>query len=135
MEVEFKKSFTVKISFSQLDTQDVPYDYDSIMHYNDRAFSKNGSKTIIAPPEKTDTMGKMDALSRIDVQELGILYECKGKNIRRNQTQMLESIKHSLFSGMGDGKVERYIPEVGTEQTVTQPAIRSHCDCKSGSKV
>lgn len=62
----------------QLDTQDVPYDYDSIMHYHDTAFSKNGSKTIIAPADKTETMGKMQAMSEIDVEELNKLYECEG---------------------------------------------------------
>ena len=44
---EFKRNF-IKGPEDVVTTYDVPYDYSSLMHYPNTAFSKNGKNTIIA---------------------------------------------------------------------------------------
>lgn len=56
-----------------------PYDYGSIMHYRANAFSKNGQPTII-PKRAGVTIGNRRALSPIDVQQMMLLYKCKGSS-------------------------------------------------------
>ena len=49
------------------------YDYDSIMHYSGRAFSKNGLPTII-PRDKYAMIGQRDHLSKGDILAVNTLY-------------------------------------------------------------
>nr|XP_039268552.1 tolloid-like protein 2 [Styela clava] len=65
-----------KYESDQIDDQGVPYDYDSIMHYSDTAFSVNGSRTIIPLKSGAENMGRITNLSKFDIQELNLLYEC-----------------------------------------------------------
>ncbi|XP_065355366.1 seminal metalloprotease 1-like [Calliphora vicina] len=54
----------------------VPYDYGSVMHYRETAFSKNGEKTIVALKSTDATMGQRLALSDSDVLRLNKMYNC-----------------------------------------------------------
>ncbi|MDF1827252.1 MAG: M12 family metallopeptidase [Legionellaceae bacterium] len=49
------------------------YDYDSIMHYSGKAFSKNGRPTII-PRAKCAKIGQRDHLSQGDIAAVNTLY-------------------------------------------------------------
>ncbi|KAG6447643.1 zinc metalloproteinase nas-4-like [Manduca sexta] len=51
----------------------VPYDYGSVMHYPETAFSKNGNKTII-PLQENVTIGQRDGLSESDIIKLNKMY-------------------------------------------------------------
>ncbi|KAL4706852.1 hypothetical protein ACJJTC_010086 [Scirpophaga incertulas] len=51
----------------------VPYDYDSVMHYPEKAFSKNGNKTII-PLKEGVNIGQRNGLSESDVLKLNFMY-------------------------------------------------------------
>ncbi|XP_018323799.1 zinc metalloproteinase nas-13-like [Agrilus planipennis] len=53
----------------------VPYDYGSVMHYSDYAFSKNGKKTIEAKKPNV-TLGQRNGFSPSDVQKLNLMYNC-----------------------------------------------------------
>ncbi|XP_073703911.1 meprin A subunit beta-like [Garra rufa] len=58
-------------------TQDTPYDYYSVMHYNKNAFSNgNGSTIITKRPEFQDVIGQRLDMSEYDVIELNKLYKC-----------------------------------------------------------
>lgn len=57
-----------------------PYDYESIMHYWDTAFSKSNAKTIIAlNPVYQKILGQRKKLSPIDITKIKILYKCDKK--------------------------------------------------------
>ncbi|CAF5003246.1 unnamed protein product, partial [Rotaria sp. Silwood1] len=64
-----------KYSTAQADTQNTPYDYDSIMHYPRDAFSVNGQDTI-RPLQAGVTIGNRQTLSVIDIEEVQLAYGC-----------------------------------------------------------
>eukprot|EP00112_Aurelia_sp_Birch-Aquarium-sp1_P014252 Seg3064.2 transcript_id=Seg3064.2/GoldUCD/mRNA.D3Y31 product="Zinc metalloproteinase nas-4" protein_id=Seg3064.2/GoldUCD/D3Y31 len=47
-----------------------PYDKQSIMHYGNFAFSKNGEKTITSLSDPDEVMGQRKKFSKIDIQQL-----------------------------------------------------------------
>ena len=56
--------------------QKLPYDFDSIMHYPSKAFSKNGKPTIqrLDYPERLITRNY--TFSSLDVKRINMLYSC-----------------------------------------------------------
>jgi hypothetical protein len=66
-----------KYDSSEVDTLGMPYDYDSIMHYEWNAFSKNGKATIEALVAGVNLPNaKYKTLSPIDIQEIQKYYGC-----------------------------------------------------------
>ena len=66
------------------DTLNQPYDLRSIMHYGNKAFSKNDGDTIISRRYPSVKLGaKREKLSNIDASQLNQLYKCKTRP-RRN---------------------------------------------------
>ncbi|KAL1255626.1 hypothetical protein QQF64_013687, partial [Cirrhinus molitorella] len=66
-----------KYSKNVTTTQDTPYDYYSVMHYDKNAFSNgNGSTIITKRPEFQDVIGQRLDMSEYDVIELNKLYKC-----------------------------------------------------------
>ena len=62
------------------DTQNIPYDYDSIMHFKPNAFSRNGRDTIVALNNIERTrLGQRQQLSELDIQQINVKY-CPGKD-------------------------------------------------------
>jgi len=61
---------------SSVFSQNTPYDYASVMHYEMEAFSKNGKPTMV-PRVAGTKIGKAQALSPTDVAEVRHLYNCK----------------------------------------------------------
>ncbi|KAI8490931.1 hypothetical protein Bbelb_313500 [Branchiostoma belcheri] len=57
-------------------TLDLPYDYGSVMHYSNTAFSDNGQPTIEALFPFTGTMGQRDGMSAGDIEKINTLYNC-----------------------------------------------------------
>ena len=60
-------------------TNDVPYDYDSIMHYDAYAFSRNDRPTIepLDDSISLDRLGQRTQLSELDLDHIKELY-CQG---------------------------------------------------------
>jgi len=69
-------------------TFNLPYDLNSIMHYDNNAFSKNGQPTIVAinGQRLLATYEKSDAqiLSPLDVQAIRAFYSCSSTNVVTN---------------------------------------------------
>lgn len=53
----------------------VPYDYSSVMHYGETAFSKNGERTII-PKYSSVKIGQRARLSENDIARIKAMYKC-----------------------------------------------------------
>jgi len=70
-----KKQF-MKYKFGQGHTLGEPYDPDSIMHYSNKDFSKNGRDTITYRNNPHKLLGKKAYLSKTDVVQLNKLYNC-----------------------------------------------------------
>ena len=64
-------------------TLGLSYDYDSIMHYSEKAFSKNGRRTIVVSnpqhymKQGQPMLGQRNHLSKMDVLGIRRLYNCQ----------------------------------------------------------
>ncbi|XP_049879665.1 zinc metalloproteinase nas-7-like [Pectinophora gossypiella] len=65
-----------KASRDGTDDFGVGYDYNSVMHYSEYAFSRNQQKTI-EPKVGGVTLGQREGLSRGDVKKVNNMYNCK----------------------------------------------------------
>uniref|UniRef100_A0A4W5LQB1 Metalloendopeptidase n=1 Tax=Hucho hucho TaxID=62062 RepID=A0A4W5LQB1_9TELE len=55
---------------------DIPYDYDSVMHFGMYSYSEDGDPTII-PKRKNTQLGQRTGLSELDKMKINILYKCE----------------------------------------------------------
>ena len=79
-----------KYLVGQASTLGLPYDYDSVMHYSRGAFSKDRrSLDTIVPKDPNARIGQRDGLSKVDVQQLKSLYECKAHRARLEKLAQL----------------------------------------------
>jgi len=63
----------------EVDTLGVQYDFKSILHYGNYAFSKNNRRTLQAIGDHSMQLGNSKGLSKLDVVRLNALYDCKSK--------------------------------------------------------
>jgi hypothetical protein len=69
-----------KYDNSYVNTQNTPYDYLSIMHYDRYTFSSNDFPTIEPLDENADIGQRFD-MSQIDIEEVRLFYNCQSNGI------------------------------------------------------
>ena len=70
-----------KYTHGNVETFNMPYDLDSIMHYSNYVYSKTGKeKTIIAKNDPNKVLGQRKAMSPSDIKQLNLLYKCPAAN-------------------------------------------------------
>jgi len=61
----------------QMDSQGGSYDFESIMHYGNYAFSKNSKPTMVSVKNPLLQFGQIAKLSDNDIVQLNRVYDCK----------------------------------------------------------
>merc|ERR1712048_297835 len=63
-----------KLKTDRIDSRGSPYDYDSLMHYGPKFFSKNGKYTIkTKDPMDQKRLGRRDNFSQIDIKQINLM--------------------------------------------------------------
>lgn len=71
-----------KYSYKTIDKVGKDYDFKSIMHYDRKAFTKNGLDTISRIDKPNEDFGMFQkTMSRQDIVELNTLYDCQSKYV------------------------------------------------------
>jgi len=64
-----------KYDFQRADNLGTPYNYYSIMHYSNHAFSDNGKETLVAKFDEKLIFGQRKIASKLDIDEINKLYQ------------------------------------------------------------
>ncbi|KAK9502786.1 hypothetical protein O3M35_011492 [Rhynocoris fuscipes] len=72
-----EKNFKI-VSTKDYSTLDVPYDYNSLMHYSAYSFTKNGKATVLPkdPSVDPEILGQRKGPSENDLKKINIMYKC-----------------------------------------------------------
>lgn len=68
-----------KYGFSQIHTNDAPYDYMSIMHYGSKDFATRGRSVETTNPKFSNKIGQRSHLSAEDARQISRAYKCCSK--------------------------------------------------------
>merc|ERR1711971_482759 len=109
-----------KLSDTEVDEFDLPYDFDSVMHYEQFAYSKNHGKlrTIeTLDPSKQDIIGKAKGVSDGDIMLVKRMYKCNGGNTESTPTPSTSATP--LPSPSNDWHYASISSSVGAENSFT----------------
>lgn len=65
-----------KYDFGRAATDDLPYNFNSVMHYSNGAFSRDGENTLVAKMDAELEFGQRKQFSCLDIKEINALYKC-----------------------------------------------------------
>ena len=78
-----QESNFLRYSKQAITTLDLQYDYDSVLHYGNKFFSKNGRPTIVVTKTPWITLGQRHGMSKLDYAKINVLYDCKCKIVSK----------------------------------------------------
>ena len=70
-----------KLTYDDVDSLGVGYDYNSIMHYDHNLFAYSYELSTIEAKDPSISVGSDRALSVLDIEQTNRLYQCPGKNL------------------------------------------------------
>ncbi|CAF1459338.1 unnamed protein product [Adineta ricciae] len=117
-----------KYNNSEVDTQNTPYDYESVMHYETYALSINGLPTI-EPLQPNVKIGQRYKLSDIDIQEIRQFYNCSANGVTLPPTTTAATttkagIVTSVYNGMLTSSNPQYFRLNGSASTYYYDVIK-----------
>ncbi|KAK1884200.1 High choriolytic enzyme 1 [Dissostichus eleginoides] len=66
------------INFNKMNTNNLNYDYSSVMHYGRSFFASSfGADTIAPIPDSSVPIGQRNGMSYLDILRINRLYKCK----------------------------------------------------------
>ena len=74
----------ISYRYGPINTLDEPYDFLSIMHYDNKAFTKNGKDTLQSLTNPKMKLGQTKRLTKTDVNQINKLYRC-GTRVRKGR--------------------------------------------------
>lgn len=80
-----------------IQTQGLPYDYNSLTHYGRTSFSVDGKKPTIIPLKKGVTIGQRKGMSQLDIIQVQRFYGCKERKLIKMQPREFHERKLYLF--------------------------------------
>uniref|UniRef100_A0A1I7Y270 Metalloendopeptidase n=1 Tax=Steinernema glaseri TaxID=37863 RepID=A0A1I7Y270_9BILA len=98
------------------------YDYQSIMHYGSKAFSRNGQATIV--PKRNAEIGQRGGFSKVDMFKINKLYDCAAPSTSEPQTST------STSAPTTPSTTERPYPSPPTLPTIP-PVVVPGPSCKN----
>jgi hypothetical protein len=69
----------VSYKHGPIDALNEPYDFLSIMHYDNKAFTKNGKDTLQSLRNPKMKLGQVKRLTKTDANQINKLYRCNEK--------------------------------------------------------
>jgi len=105
-----------KYTFDQVTNLDVPYNFMSVMHYRNDAFTKNHKDTLVPIGQADFKFGQRSHWTRGDVKQVNYLYNCNGM---LNNPTAYENL-YDTYDGYPDREpvsdIFRWILEHGTKK-------------------
>jgi hypothetical protein len=86
-EVNFKKAAAGETSGFG-----VGYDFGSVMHYSEKAFSKNGQPTIQPKSKTNEQIGQREGFSKKDIEKVNKMYKCQRTTAEEDPSIMTSTI-------------------------------------------
>ncbi|KAJ6636112.1 Zinc metalloproteinase nas-7 [Pseudolycoriella hygida] len=78
------------------------YDFTSVMHYSDHAFSSNGQPTIVSKKQFDGKMGQRDGFSKMDIEKINKMYKCSSTTTSSGYKPQVSVSSQSISGGIED---------------------------------
>lgn len=125
---------------NDIDTFQLPYDYDSIMHYPHNAFAKNKELPTLVPKKRRAEIGKDKQMSILDVAKIRLAYNCTEADLNFDKPFSNAVLDDKSRSVIGESGIPKFDSKPVTHEeclgmTSKHCRIRSFTDCYSGKHV
>jgi len=74
-----------KYDYLESRNMDIPYNYNSVMHYSNTAFSKNDKRTLESKVDPELKFGQRKQLTHYDLKQIAHLYPCPAYSSKHDQ--------------------------------------------------